>query len=117
MAGIFLKKHHYPASLINQVQALIGATHIQQQPTNLLDEIIKDADLNNVGQGNYIRTITNLRTELDTFLDQQFKDIDWYKANIKFLDNHSFFTEKAKEIFNKKKKSNRKEVEQLILSF
>jgi len=117
MAGLFLKKHHYPASLINQVQALIGATHIQQQPTNLLDEIIKDADLNNVGQGNYIRTITNLRTELDTFLDQQFKDIDWYKANIKFLDNHSFFTEKAKEIFNKKKKSNRKEVEQLILSF
>ncbi len=116
MAGAFLKKYHYPASLIKQVQALIGATHIQQQPTNLLEKIIKDADLNNVGQGKYIRTITNLRTELNTFLDQQFKDIDWYKANIKFLDSHSFFTKKAQELFSKKKKSNRKKVKKLIKS-
>ena len=116
MASVFLKKYNYPASLIQQVQALIGATHIQQQPTNLLEEIIKDADLNNVGQGKYLRTIHNLRTELDTFLDQQFKDIAWYQANIKFLDSHSFFTEKAEELFRKKKKSNRKKVKKLIKS-
>jgi len=47
-------------------------------------------------------------------LNQQFKDIDWYKANIKFLDSHSFFTEKAKELFSKKKKANRKKVKKLI---
>jgi len=116
IAATFLKKHHYPASLITQVQALIGATHILQQPTNLLEEIIKDADLNNVGQGKYLRTISNLRTELDTFLDQQFKDIAWYKANVKFLDGHSFFTKKAKKLFSKKKKSNRKKVKKLIKS-
>ncbi len=114
MAAHFLQQHHYPASLIKQVQALIGATRIQQLPTNLLEEIIKDADLNNVGQGQYIRTITNLRMELDAFLDQQFEDIEWYKANIKFLDSHSFFTKKAEALFGEKKKSNRKEVEQLI---
>lgn len=114
IAATFLHKHHYPTSLIKQIQALIGATRIQQQPTNLLEEIIKDADLNNVGQRKYLRTITNLRTELDTFLNQQFKDIAWYKANIKFLDSHSFFTEKAQELFSKKKKSNRKKVKKLI---
>ena len=114
IATDFLNKYHYPTSLIQQVQALIGATHIQQEPTNLLEEIIKDADLNNVGQKKYIRTITNLRTELDTFLNQQFKDIEWYEANIKFLDGHSFFTEKAQELFGKKKKSNRKKVKKLI---
>jgi len=106
MASAFLKKYHYPASLIKQVEALIGATNIQQQPTNLLED----------GQGKYLRTISNLRTELDTFLDQQFKDIDWYQANIKFLDSHFFFTDKAKELFSKKKKSNRKKVKKLIKS-
>ncbi len=114
IAADFLTKHHYPASLIKHVQALIGATRIQQPPTNLLEEIIKDADLNNVGQKKYLRTITNLRTELDTFLNQQFQDIAWYKANIKFLDSHSFFTEKAQELFREKKKSNRKKVRKLI---
>lgn len=114
IAADFLRQHHYPASLIKQVQALIGATHIQQKPTNLLEKIIKDADLNNVGQRKYIRTITNLRMELDTFLNQQYQDITWYKANIKFLDNHSFFTEKAQELFGEKKKSNRKKVKKLI---
>ena len=110
IAEDFLQKHQYPLNKIETVKALIGATKLVTPPTNLIEEIIKDADLNNLGQKRYMQTIANLRHELVTFLGETQTTEDWYETNLKFIDNHQYYTDYAKQLFDRKKKSNRKKV-------
>jgi len=117
IAVAFLKQYNYPADQIEKVKELIAATKLIYQPKNLLQEIIKDADLNNLGQSKYLQTISNLRSEMKVFLGTKYKDKDWYKTNINFIDGHTYFTDKAKELFDPKKKENRKKVKKMLDNF
>lgn len=110
LAISFLKSHNYPEDKIALVVDLIDATKLVYVPKNLLQRIIKDSDLNNLGQGKYMKTIANLRHEMKIFLNQEYEDAAFMEMNLKFMDGHSYFTEKANEIFNTKKAKNRKKV-------
>ncbi len=116
MAENFLSQHNYPAEKLQIVKELVAATKLIYQPKNQLQKIIKDADLNNLGQGKYLKTISKLRTEMETFLGQHYEDQEWFEMNIKFMDDHIYFTEKAKELFNDKKHKNRRKVSKVIKS-
>ncbi len=110
LAISFLKSHNYPEDKIALVVDLIDATKLVYVPKNLLQRIIKDSDLNNLGQGKYMKTIANLRHEMKIFLNQEYEDAAFMEMNIAFMDGHSYFTEKANELFNTKKAKNRKKV-------
>ena len=110
IAESFLKLHNYPEEKIATVKELIDATKLVYEPKNLMQRIIKDADLNNLGQGKYLRTIANLRHEMKVFLNQEYEDAAFMEMNLEFMDNHEYFTDKASELFNEKKASNRKKV-------
>ncbi len=110
LAEDFLSKHHYPAAQITLVKELIDATKLVYEPKNLLQRIIKDADLNNLGQKKYMKTIASLRSEMKTFLHLEYEDAAFMEMNLKFMDGHSYFTEKASELFDAKKAKNRKKV-------
>ena len=114
VAEAFLSQYNYPPERIAHIKELIAATKLDYVPKNLHQEIIKDSDLNNLGQGKYLRTISNLRDEIAVFLNAKFKDREWYEQNIQFMDNHHYFTDKAKELFDSKKKANRKKVIKVI---
>lgn len=110
LAVNFLTSHNYPSEKIALVVDLIDATKLVYEPKNLLQRIIKDSDLNNLGQGRYMKTIANLRHEMKEFLGQEYEDAAFMKMNIGFMDSHSYFTEKASELFDEKKAKNRKKV-------
>jgi len=110
LAVEFLKSHNYPEDRIALVLNLIDATKLVYEPKNLLQKIIKDSDLNNLGQGKYMKTIANLRHEMKVFLDQEYEDAAFMEMNLGFMDGHSYFTEKASELFDGKKAKNRKKV-------
>ncbi len=110
LAEEFLTSHNYPEDKIALVIDLIDATKLVYEPKNLMQKIIKDSDLNNLGQGKYMKTIANLRHEMKVFLGQEYEDAAFMKMNLGFMDGHSYFTEKASEIFDGKKAKNRKKV-------
>ena len=111
LAENFLRDKKYPAEKIQVVKDLIHATKLSYEPKTLMQKIIKDADLNNLGQGKYLRTISNLRFEMKRFLGLEYSDIEFFEMNLRFIDNHAYFTEKAGELFDKKKAKNRIKVE------
>ena len=110
LAQNFLSKHNYPEERIALVRELIDATKLVYEPKNLLQRIIKDSDLNNLGQRKYMKTIASLRSEMKTFLGLEYEDAAFMEMNLKFMDGHSYFTEKASELFDEKKAKNRKKV-------
>jgi len=112
LAESFLSNHNYPTERITLVKELIDATKLVYEPKNLLQRIIKDSDLNNLGQKKYMKTIANLRHETKIFLGTNYTDAEFMEMNLRFMDGHSYFTEKASDLFDGRKAKNRKKVVQ-----
>ena len=113
IAEAFLVEKEYPVEKMNQVLTLIEVTYPLKHPANKLEKIIKDADLNNLGSSNYFDYLKALRHEWGVFLNMSYNDDDWYKLNYKFVNNHEYYTNAAKELLGAKYKENRKQLKTL----
>lgn len=81
---------------INQICKMIAATKIPQEPSDLLSQILCDADLDYLG--------TSLFEEISSTLYQEFLNVSIVKnvseyddIQIRFLSNHRYHTDFAKE--------------------
>jgi len=110
----FLNAQNFPQEKTEKILALINATKPSQQPENFFEELIKDADLNNVGQPNYQDTLASLRHEWSFFLKKDFSEQTWLEDNIAFLENHRFYTPAARALFGAQKQTNVKWVKKQL---
>lgn len=106
IAREFLQKQNFPEDKISIVESTILSTEMGREPTNLLEEILKDADLSHLGMTTFTERNRLLRLEWETFLDMIFSDEEWINLNIRFLEEHHFYTEVAQNIFGKQKSAN-----------
>ena len=102
----YISKEQFPVEKIEKVVQLIKATKVPQNPVNLLEKIICDADLSHIGQKGFQNRAKLLRQEWEIVLDKKFTDIEWLNSNIEFLTNHKFNTEYAQEIFEEQRLTN-----------
>lgn len=108
MARDFLSAKNYPEKQLDRVLGCIDVTFMANRPSNTLEEIIRDADLINLGSDGYTTHLNGLRHEWEVFLGQKFDDADWYKMNRKFLKSQNFFTEAARSFYGPKLDNNKK---------
>ena len=74
------------------------ATVRYEKPTNLLEEIIRDADSSHFAQKSYMETCELLREELSLLGIASYTHKEWLEANIQmFHSEHHFYTDFAKE--------------------
>ena len=73
---------------------MIRATKIPQQPQNKLEEIIADADLDYLGRDDFFTIGDQLFNELKV-RNVVNQESDWDQIQIKFLENHRYFTHTA----------------------
>ncbi len=111
MAEEFLKKQKYPANKIEKVKNCIRATKFSVEPTNILEEVICDADMLNIGTLDYNFRSSLLREEKE-LIGESVDDKEWLEEELKFLIKHRFYTQyvqlnynegKAKNIISRKK--------------
>ena len=84
----------YSSAPIDSVCKLIMATKLPQTPSNLLEQIICDADLYYLGSANFFRDSENLYKELkaeEIVLNRE----EWNLKELSFLNAHRFFTDTA----------------------
>ena len=84
---------------------LIHVTEIPHRPINKLQEIICDADLDYLGRDDFEEIADRLRKELRE-MNKIDSDRKWDEIQIKFLENHNYFTQTAIELRQKIKESN-----------
>ena len=91
-----LPKWGYSKSDIDTICGLVEATRLPQQPKNLLEKIICDADLDYLGTEHFYRIGETLFNE---FKAQKIvtNRKEWNDLQIRFLTNHSYPTEYAKK--------------------
>ena len=86
-----LPRFGYSNNEIKRICRMIMATKIPQSPKNNLEEILCDADLDYLGRDDFFPVGKTLFKELKN-LGMIEDELTWNKMQIKFLENHSFFT-------------------------
>ncbi|OIQ21077.1 MAG: phosphohydrolase [Flavobacterium sp. MedPE-SWcel] len=107
IATEFLTKENYPTESIETICSLIRVTQLGVTPTNLLENIIKDADCSHFAEKNYSKLAELLREEWRLIEEKEFTDEEWAVANRDMLlYKHRFYTDYAKENMQPVKEKN-----------
>lgn len=75
------------------------ATKLPPRPKNLLEMIICDADLDYLGRSDFIPVSNNLYKELHEH-GRLGTLQDWNELQIKFIEQHQYFTKTAQQLRN-----------------
>lgn len=95
----------YSESEVEIVRWAILATALPQSPSSLLEEILADADLEVLGREDFMQRNGDLRREL-ALLGKEFTDEEWYTRQLKFVEEHKYFTASARSSRNTQKSLN-----------
>ncbi|MBN2173028.1 MAG: HD domain-containing protein [Bacteroidales bacterium] len=113
LAKEILPKYGYSIDDIDKIEGMIMSTEIPQKPSNKLEEIIADADLDYLGRDDIFLISQRLQYEwkqlgIVTTLR------DWHEKQLQFMKNHDYHTESAKKLRREKKLKNIEELEILL---
>ncbi len=87
---------NYSESDIEIVAGMIRATKIPQNPKNMLEGILADADLDYLGTTSFYEIADTLRTELFHY-NKISSEIEWITLQIDFLKRHNYYTAFSKK--------------------
>ena len=113
MAGETLPKCGYSKRDIKKIQKLIMATQLSQKPSNILEQIICDADLYCLGGEEYFPVSDSYRRELADY-GKGYNDQDWYALQVNFLTHHQYFTDAARQLRDEGKQKNLARVKEML---
>ncbi len=113
MALDVLPSFGYSREDIEIVRWAILATALPQAPSNLLEQILTDADLDVLGRDAFMKRSDDLRSELAS-LGKEFTDGEWYSGQIKFVENHTYFTASARALRDEQKRKNIDELKKTL---
>lgn len=94
IAKATLPEYGYTNDQIDAICGMIMATRIPQQPANLLEQILCDADLDYLGRDDFFTIGNTLYAELIS-LGIVNNEEQWNKLQIDFLEKHHYFTTTA----------------------
>ncbi|WP_138434924.1 Pycsar system effector family protein [Winogradskyella algicola] len=106
LAEAFLKEKGVDDNIIKAVSDCIMATKFDEEPTNKLEEIIRDADASHFGKKYFDEASEFLRKELELRNIKNYSPAEWRAENIKVLTEHNFYTEHALKNWQPRKEKN-----------
>ncbi len=110
----FLKSENFDPKKIEKIKALIEVTEIGKKPQNHLEEVMCDADLQNLGTSDYKNRANLLRDEALTIHGKQLDELAWLEWELKFLNEHKYYTRYMKLNYNPIKNNNIVQLKQEI---
>lgn len=109
-----LKGFGYSQAQIDQINKLIIATHPNHNPTNLLEMIIKDADLDYLGRSDFFN-LSNLLLDEIQYFNGKIEREKWQKQQLKFMNKHEFYTKTGKLLREKYKLQHIQKLKEIIV--
>jgi adenylate cyclase len=113
LAKEMLPKYNYSPAQIEQICSIIMATKLPPRPTNLLENIICDSDLDYLGRSDFIPVSNTLYEELKA-QNKMGSLNDWNKIQVKFITGHQYFTKTARSLREVNKQLQIERIQSLI---
>ena len=109
----FISDHTNDTELINEIDQCIMATKSPRNPTNLLQQIICDADTYNLGTKEFKDTNKRVLKEL-RLKNGDTDKLEFSKDTINMLEGHQFYTTYCKELLSATKELNMKKLKNKV---
>lgn len=106
IAENFLQERAVEVDLIQAVKNCIIATRMPQQPKNLLEEIVCDADLFHLGSDGFSERNKLMRKEAGICSGKTIEKSNWRQGTIDLMEKHHYHTSYAKLFLTDKKAEN-----------
>jgi Adenylate cyclase, family 3 (some proteins contain HAMP domain) len=113
IAREMLPNFNYTPDQIERICSLIMSTKLPPKPTNLLENIICDSDLDYLGRSDFIPVSNTLYEELKA-QNKMGSLNDWNKIQVKFISGHQYFTKTARSLREVNKQLQIERIESLI---
>ncbi|WP_420317447.1 HD domain-containing protein [Ekhidna sp.] len=113
----FLQSLNYPTEKIELVVGCIMATQMPQNPSNIMEKVLCDADLMHLADENYFHKADLLHQEIQKTKLCEISENEWFQMNEEFLEKHCFFTEYARKNYELAVKENLKKVRDRLKSW
>ncbi len=110
IAREFLSNIQADEGIIEKVECCIKATKIPQNPKNIIEKVICDADLYHLSSNKFFSKSELLRKELVAH-HCHISPKSWMAKSCMFVSQHNYFTEFAKKILKPKKQANLRKLE------
>src|SRR5690606_13080471 len=102
-AADFLKEHGVELDIIAAVRGCILATKMPQQPQNLIERIVCDADFFHLGTDRFEERNGMMQREYSR-TQNEVECESWRKQTLELLENHEYHTEYAKQLLDEQKR-------------
>ena len=108
-----LPKFNYPQEKIDKIKRIIMATKLPHTPSDILEAIIQDSDLDYLGRTDFVPVSNMLYQEL---LDRgiQMTMDEWNENQIKFISAHQYYTSTARTLREVNKQSQIERLHELL---
>ncbi|QHS62266.1 Pycsar system effector family protein [Chitinophaga agri] len=106
MARVFLNVQQIPEDIQQQVAGCIMATKMPQNPKNLLEEIVCDADLFHLGTKDFRDRSRLMRQEFELTSGREISGAEWNAGSLRLQETHHFFTAYCKALLQQQKEDN-----------
>jgi len=113
IAREMLPKYNYTPEQIERICKIIMSTKLPPKPTDLLENIICDSDLDYLGRSDFIPVSNTLYEELKA-QNKMGSLNDWNKIQVKFISGHQYFTETARSLREVNKQLQIERIQSLI---
>jgi adenylate cyclase len=108
-----LPRYNYTPEQIDRICEIIMSTKLPPKPTNLLENIICDSDLDYLGRSDFIPVSNTLFEELKA-QNKMGSLNDWNKIQVKFISGHQYFTQTARSLREVNKQLQIERIQSLI---
>lgn len=113
IAKEILPGFNYTPDQIERICSIILSTKLPPKPTNILENIICDSDLDYLGRSDFIPVSNTLYEELKA-QNKMGSLNDWNKIQVKFISGHQYFTKTARSLREVNKKLQIERIQSLI---
>ena len=114
IANKYLPDFGYNDNEIDLISNMILTTQLPQSAKTPLEMIICDSDLDYLGREDFFMIAHQLQYEWNILEIRRTTLREWYELQVKFLENHHFFTTSARRLRDEKKAINLEQVKQLV---
>ncbi|WP_031527471.1 Pycsar system effector family protein [Dyadobacter crusticola] len=106
LAAAFLRSEGVGEEIIEKVKKCILATIWPQNPSDLLEQIVCDADVYHLGTPEFSEWNKLVRKEAEQKAGHKIDKAKWRESTIRLLETHQFQTDYCREHLNKQKQKN-----------
>jgi predicted metal-dependent HD superfamily phosphohydrolase len=119
LAESFLQNLKINQEDILEIKGCILATQLPQNPVTLLEKIICDADMFNLGTESFKENNKAIKKEAEALTGRKINGTDWRSNTIGMMEKHRYHTEYCQSLLDRKKAENlvdlkKKEQEKLL---